>query len=340
MRSFRNIMENKAIDIQDGELIGGEEGRNRCQPTYPELCCHTDEDLRIINDREKISFKVSSEMKEYYAREICPYWEGRSMRDLIFSNMTEEWKNAYEAGIFTEFMEQRAPGHTVADDKIYKKGFLDFIDDIDESLRNLDYLNDEESFEKEQQLKAMRICAYAIIRLAERYSEKAMEKAAAETDVARKQELLKIAEITKRVPAHAPRNFWEALQAYWFVHIGVISELNTWDSFNPGRLDQHLYPFYKKEIEQGTLNHEFAKELLQCFWVKFNNQDAPPKVGVTLKESGTYTDFANINVGGLKIDGTDGVNEVSYLLLDVIDEMRLLQLSSNIQLSKKAPTGF
>jgi formate C-acetyltransferase len=124
------------------------------------------------------------------------------------------------------------------------------------------------------------------------------------------------------------------------VHIGVISELNTWDSFNPGRLDQHLYPFYKKEIEQGTLNHEFAKELLQCFWVKFNNQDAPPKVGVTLKESGTYTDFANINVGGLKIDGTDGVNEVSYLLLDVIDEMRLLQPSSNIQLSKKSPDRF
>ena len=338
---FRNIMENKAIDIQDGELIVGERGpKPHAVPTYPELCCHTDEDLRIINDREKISFKVSSKMKEYYAREIRPYWEGRSMRDLIFSNMTEEWKNAYEAGIFTEFMEQRAPGHTVADDKIYKKGFLDFIDDIDESLRNLDYLNDEESFEKEQQLKAMRICAYAIIRLAERYSEKAMEKAAAETDVARKQELLKIAEITKRVPAHAPRNFWEALQAYWFVYIGVISELNTWDSFNPGRLDQHLYPFYKKEIEQGTLNHEFAKELLQCFWVKFNNQDAPPKVGVTLKESGTYTDFANINVGGLKIDGTDGVNEVSYLLLDVIDEMRLLQPSSNIQLSKKSPDRF
>ena len=110
---FRNIMENKAIDIQDGELIVGERGpKPHAVPTYPELCCHTDEDLRIINDREKISFKVSSKMKEYYAREIRPYWEGRSMRDLIFSNMTEEWKNAYEAGIFTEFMEQRAGAHS------------------------------------------------------------------------------------------------------------------------------------------------------------------------------------------------------------------------------------
>jgi len=339
--TFKYIMENKAIDIQDGELIVGERGPSpHATPTYPELCCHTKEDLEIINSREKISFTVSDEMKKYYAQEIRPFWEGKTIRDLIFKNMTEEWKNAYDAGIFTEFMEQRAPGHTVADDKIYKKGFLDFIRDIDESLQKIEYFNDINAFEKQQELEAMRICAQAIIRLAQRYSEKAASMAAIEPDQRRKQELLQIAEITKRVPAHAPRTFWEALQAYWFVHIGVITELNTWDSFNPGRLDQHLYPFYKKEKEAGTLEDDFAKELLQCFWVKFNNQDAPPKVGVTLMESGTYTDFANINVGGLKKDGTDGVNEVSYLLLDVIDEMRLLQPSSNIQLSRKSPDRF
>ena len=142
------------------------------------------------------------------------------------------------------------------------------------------------------------------------------------------------------IPGNAPRNFWEALQTYWFVHLGVITELNTWDAFCPGRLDQHLYPFYKKEIEAGTLTEEQAIELLELFWIKFNNQPAPPKVGVTLAESGTYTDFANINNGGLKIDGSDGVNDVSYLILKVIDEMRLLQPSSNIQLSKKNPDRF
>lgn len=338
---FKNIMENKAIDIQEGELIVGERGPSpHATPTYPELCCHTQEDLEIINSRKKISFAVSDEMKEYYTNEIRPFWEGKTIRDLIFNNMTGEWKHAYEAGIFTEFMEQRAPGHTVADDKIYKKGFIDFIGDIDDSLQKIDPFNDTCAFEKRQELEAMRICAQAIIRLAQRYSEKAASMVAIEQDQRRKQELLQIAEITQRVPAYAPRTFWEALQAYWFVHIGIITELNTWDSFNPGRLDQHLFPFYKKETEAGTLKDEFAKELLQCFWVKFNNQDAPPKVGVTLKESGTYTDFANINIGGLKQDGTDGVNEVSYLLLDVIDEMRLLQPSSNIQLSKKSPGIF
>lgn len=142
------------------------------------------------------------------------------------------------------------------------------------------------------------------------------------------------------VPAHAPRTFREAIQMYWFVHLCVISELNPWDAFNPGRLDQHLYPFYKKQIEEGTLDRELARELLQCFWVKFNNQPAPPKVGITLKESGTYTDFANINSGGMKADGSDGVNDVSYLVLEVIDEMKLLQPSSNVQISKKTPQRF
>ena len=177
---FKYIMENKAIDIQDGELIVGERGpKPHATPTYPELCCHTDKDLGIIDSREKISFKVSDEMRDYYTKEIRPFWEGKTMRDLIFSNMAEEWKNAYEAGIFTEFMEQRAPGHTVADDKIYKKGFLDFIDDIEASLRSIDDFNDTEAFEKRQELEAMRICAGAVIRLAERYSEKASAMAEA-----------------------------------------------------------------------------------------------------------------------------------------------------------------
>jgi pyruvate-formate lyase len=122
--------------------------------------------------------------------------------------------------------------------------------------------------------------------------------------------------------------------------LGVTIELNPWDAFNPGRLDQHLFPFYKQEVEAGTLTREQAEELLHCFWIKFNNQPAPPKVGVTAAESSTYTDFAQINTGGVKSDGSDAVNEVTYLLLDVIEAMRLLQPSSSVQLSKKNPDRF
>ena len=339
--AFKYLLERKAICINAGELIVGERGpAPKATYTYPELCCHSLEDLDLLDSRPKISFKVQPEVRRTYEERIIPFWEGNSMRDLIFSEMSQEWKASYDAGIFTEFMEQRAPGHTVLDDKIYRLGFLDILGEIDNHLAKLDFFNDVEAYYKQEELRAMRITAQAIIRFAERHAEKAQELAQMETNLQRKEELEKISEICSFVPAHAPRNFREALQAYWFVHLGVITELNTWDAFNPGRLDQHLDPFYKKGLADGTLSEEEAKELLQCFWVKFNNQPAPPKVGVTAAESGTYTDFANINSGGLKIDGSDGVNEVTYLVLDVIDEMRLLQPSSNIQLSRKNPDRF
>jgi pyruvate-formate lyase len=338
---FKTLMERKTVCINDGELIVGERGpRPKATPTYPEICCHSLEDLEVLDSREKIPFAVSPRARKIYEDEIIPFWKGRSMRDMIFSQMADEWKAAYNAGIFTEFMEQRSPGHTVLDDKIYRKGLLDFKKDIRESLARVDYVSDSRAYDKREQLVAMDICADALIRFARRHADEALALAGREQDERRKAELAKIAEICLHVPCHAPRTFWEALQAYWFVHIGVITEYNTWDSFNPGRLDQHLYPFYKKDIEEGRLTEEEARELLECFWIKFNNQPAPPKVGVTAEESATYTDFANINLGGLKADGGDGVNDLTYLVLDVIDEMRLLQPSSNIQLSAKNPERF
>ena len=339
--AFKYLMENKTICISDEELIVGERGpAPKATPTYPELCCHSLQDLDILDSREKVSFRVSNNVRKVYREDIISFWQGRSMRDIIFQNVEKEWRAAYDAGIYTEFMEQRAPGHTVLDDKIYHKGFLDFKAEIEKNLQSLDFLNDHEAYQKKEELKAMSICADAIIRFAERHAEKAQEMAQRESDVKRKKELEKIAGVCRHVPRHAPRDFWEALQAYWFVHLGVITELNTWDSFSPGHLDRHLYPFYKKGLEDGTLTREQAKELLQCLWVKFNNHPAPPKVGVTAAESGTYADFAAIDLGGVKPDGSDGVNEVTYLILDVIEEMKLIQPSSNIQLSKKSPDRF
>ncbi|HOL17375.1 MAG TPA: glycyl radical protein, partial [Bacillota bacterium] len=339
--TFKHVLENKAICINDGELIVGERGpAPQATPTYPELCCHSLADLQVINDRPKISFAVSAQARQVQQEVIIPYWQGKSMRDRIFSSMSQEWLDCYNAGIFTEFMEQRAPGHTVAGDKIYKQGMLEIQEQIRAVMGRLDFKNDPSAPAKKEQLQAMLICAEAIIHYARRHADKAREMAAAESSRQRKEELEQIARVCERVPAYAPRNFWEALQYYWFVHLGVIIELNTWDSFCPGRLDQHLYPFYREGIENGSLTKELAREMLQCFWIKFNNQPAPPKVGITLQESATYTDFCNINVGGLTAEGSDGVNEVSYLLLDVIDEMRLLQPSTNIQVSRVTPDSF
>ncbi len=339
--SFYYLMQHKTICILPGELIVGEKGpAPKATPSYPELCCHSLSDLEILNSREKIPFKVDAATRDEYEKDIIPFWQGRSMRERIFAEMTPEWKAAYEAGIFTEFMEQRAPGHTVLDDKIYRKGMLDFIDDIHTALESLDFLHDPQAYARQEELKAMEISARALILFAERHAELAAQQAAAEMEPARQAELEQIAAICRQVPAHAPRTFHEALQYYWFVHLGVTTELNTWDSFCPGHLDQHLAPFYLRETADGSLTREAAEELLQCFWIKFNNQPAPPKVGVTAAESGTYTDFAQINLGGVLPDGSDAVTELTYLLLDVIEEMRLLQPSSSIQVSKKNPDRF
>jgi formate C-acetyltransferase len=339
--SFKYIMENKSICINEGELIVGERGpAPKATPTYPEICLHTTKDLDILNSRQKVSFKVDEETRKAYEEVIIPFWKGKTNRERIFRQMDQAWLNSYDAGIFTEFQEQRAPGHTVLGKKIYRQGMLDIIDDVQVALGNLDFFNDPEALDKQEELKAMEITARAIIRFAGRHAEVLDEMAANEANGERKTELKIQADICRKVPAHKPQTFHEALQYYWFVHLGVITEMNPWDSFNPGRLDQHLLPFYEKGLEDGTLTEDAAIELLQSFWVKFNNHPSPPKVGVTAEESNTYTDFCLINMGGLTEDGRDAVNEVTYLMLDVIEEMRLLQPSSMVQISKKNPDRF
>jgi formate C-acetyltransferase len=340
-KAFEYILKHKKICINDGELIVGERGpAPKATPTYPEICLHSLKDLEILNDREKVSFSVDDEVKHIYSDEIIPFWIGHSNRERVMERMTPEWLNAYRAGIFTEFQEQRAPGHTVLGYKMFRTGFLDLKKEIAEAAARLDYFNDSQAYERREELTAMDIACDAIIMYGERHAEELERMAKTEKNENRRRELVKMAEVCRRVPAHAPGTFHEMLQHYWFIHLGVVTELNPWDSFNPGRLDQHLWPVYSKETEAGTLTPDEAYELLGCFWVKFNNHPSPPKVGVTAQESNTYTDFSLINLGGVKPDGTDAVNPMSYMLLDVIREMRILQPSSMIQVSRKNPDSF
>ncbi|MBI9057640.1 MAG: glycyl radical protein [Labilibaculum sp.] len=339
--SFKYIFANKKICINDNELIVGERGpAPKACPTFPEICIHSLDDLQILNDREKVSFQVDEETVQVYKDTIIPFWKGKTNRDRLINNMTSEWIDAYGAGVFTEFQEQRAPGHTVLGKKMFQKGFLDVKKEIQTAIDQLDFFADPNAYEKQEELKAMAITCDGIILFANRHADELEQLAHTEKDDKRKLELEQMAAVCRRVPANAPETFHEALQHYWFIHLGVITELNPWDSFNPGRLDQHLQPFYEKEVLTNQLVKDDMYELLQAFWVKFNNHPAPPKMGVTAKESNTYTDFCLINMGGLKEDGLDAVNDMSYVLLDVIEEMRLLQPSSMIQVSKKNPDRF
>jgi pyruvate formate-lyase/glycerol dehydratase family glycyl radical enzyme len=339
--TFLEICKRKTLYIGNDELIVGERGpRPKAVPTFPELTCHSVEDFHVLNTREKQRYTISEQDIKKYAALVIPYWNGKTQRERIFNHVPEEWKAAYEAGLFTEFMEQRAPGHTCLDGKIYRKGMLDFKKEIAEQIDGLDYLTDREATDKADQLQAMNIACDAAIIFAERHAVLAEKLAKNDKNSDRKAELKRIAEVCRRVPANAPRNFWEAIQMYWFVHLGIITELNGWDAMNPGHFDQHLTPFYEKEIAEGTLTRNQAKELLCCFWIKVNNHPAPPKVGVTAKESGTYNDFTNINLGGVTTDGSNGVSEVSYIMLEVIEELHILQPGNSVHISNKTPNQF
>ncbi len=340
-KALEYVLHRQSLYIGDGELIVGERGpRPKATPTYPEVTCHSEEDLRILDRREKTPYRVSEEDMEVFRKEVIPFWRGRTLRERIFQGVSEEWKAAYEAGVFTEFMEQRAPGHTTLDGKFYAKGLEDFKTQITERIDRLDFLHDPRAAARLEELRAMLVACDAVIAFAERHADRAEEMAATEEDAVRRDELERIAAVCRRVPRHAPRNLWEALQMYWFMHLGTIIELNGWDSMNPGHLDRHLAPFYRADLEKGVLTRESARELIECFWIKFNNHPAPPKVGVTAQESGTYNDFTNINLGGVLPDGRDGVNELSYLLLEVMDDLHLLQPQGNIQLSRKNDDRF
>ncbi|MBO4673014.1 MAG: glycyl radical protein [Bacteroidaceae bacterium] len=376
-RNFYEICKKKTIYIGEDELIVGERGPlPKAVPTFPELTCHTVEDLHTLNDRELQPYLISQEDIDTYEREVIPYWEGRTQRERIFSHVSKEWEEAYHAGVFTEFMEQRAGGHTAMDGKMYQRGLLDCKALIAKTLAELDFINDPEATDKQQELQAMDISCDAAILFAERHAELA-EKMADELEktlqdplcpdghlphngeshpdglpphyggglgrgsaAERVSELRKIAEVCRWVPAHAPRDMQEAIQMYWFVHLGTVTELNGWDCMNPGHIDQHLYPFYQKGLADGTMTREKAKELLSCFWIKFNNQPAPPKVGITALESGTYNDFTNINIGGIDRNGNNAVNELSYIILEIQEELHELQPGLSIHVSKVTPDDF
>ena len=339
--AFRELCAKKTIYIGRDELIVGERGpKPKAVSTFPELTCHTSDDLRILSTRPMTGYSIAEGDIATYASEVEPYWRGRCVRDRAFADMPAEWSALYEAGVFTEFMEQRAAGHTALDGAIYEKGLEDFRAEIAASRAALDWEADPEAYDKSQELAAMDIACEAAVIFAERHAALAESMAAAEPDPARRAELAEIAEVCRRVPARAPRDFREAVQTYWFTHLGTITELNGWDAMSPGHFDRHLEPFYRRDLAAGRIDREKAKEYLSCFCIKVNNTPAPPKVGVTAAESGTYNDFTQISLGGVDQEGGDASGEVSSILLEALDELHLLQPQPSVHVAAVTAEPF
>ena len=341
-KAFRKQCREKTVKIWEKELIVGCSGSKMRGGI---LCADTcwsilDEELDTISTRKYDPFYLREEDREMFLKEIKPYWEGRSTYEAWLKQIPEDCKILRDAGqVYINRKAVRGWGETTAG---YKQVISEGIEAICENIRARMAKLDPTvpgDIEKEDYLKAMLISAEGICDLAERYAKEAERLAAEESDAVRKEELLSIAEACHHVPKYPARTFHEALQSLYIYQICIFMEQNA-ASYNPGRMDQYLYPYYKADLEKGTLTEEKAQELLDCLWIKFSEpclfQDA-----VTAEFAAGYPMFQNVCVGGVTTAGLDAVNDLSYLILQATMDVKLYQPSLSVRYSMaKNPNKF
>lgn len=339
-RAMAEILGGVTVLIRDGELIVG------CKtpailgsPLYPEVACDwVEQELGTMATRPEAPFEVSEETKEVLRTQVLDYWRGKQVYNRIMEALSDELLRATDEGLFFHYFLNRTIGHITVDyRRVLEKGFLGLKADVEAELARVDY-EAAGCLNKIHLLRAMAICCDAAICFAERYAAEARRLAATERDPVRQAELIRIAEICHRVPAHPARTFHEALQSFYFVHLMLNLETNGY-AIGPGRFDQYLYPYYRADVEANRLTREEAFELLACLWIKLNELTVV-KEGGTAKASTTYNDFQNLNLAGQTADGRDATNELSYLCLDVTSALRLPQPQISVLISEKTPDRF
>ena len=340
--AFREQCRSKTVKIWDEELIVGCSGSKLRGGV---LCADTcwsvlDEELDSISTRKYDPFRLRSEDRHLFETVIRPYWQGRSNYEAWLRQIPEDTRTLRDNGvIYINRKAVRGWGETTAGyEWIITQGTAAIRRQIEEEKAQLD-LCVAGDYEKDYYLQSLLIAAEGLEILAERYAEEAQRLAAAETDPRRQGELKRIAANCRRVPKYPARDFWEALQSLYLYQISIFMEQNA-ASYNPGRMDQYLWPFYRDDLAAGRLNQEQAQELLDCLWVKFSEpclfQDA-----VTAEFAAGYPMFQNVCVGGVDENGNDAVNPLSYLILQASMEVQLYQPSLSVRYSlAKNPDAF
>ncbi len=335
--AFAHILDNIPIIIREGELVVGSStiAPRGCQ-TYPEFSYKwLEAEFETVAERKADPFYIADQTKkELLAADA--YWEGKTTSDLATALMTEETKKAIEHNIFTPGNYfYNGVGHvTVQYDKVLAMGYRGIIEEIEEELDRCNP-GDGDYCTKSQFLKAAILSCEAVIRYARRYAQLAEKEAAACTDSARKQELLQIAANCARVPEHGAATFHEACQSFWFVQ-QLLQLESSGHSISPGRFDQYMYPYYKKDLEAGRLTRESAQELIDCIWVKLNDlnkcRDAASAEGFA-----GYSLFQNLIVGGQDKEGLDVTNDLSFMCITASKHVFLPQPSLSIRVWNKSP---
>jgi len=339
-KAFRRWLEEMGIYIQDGELIVGNEARTpRSAPIYPETeaCYLLEEGLDGFQTRHEDPFVVTEKTKREL-KKILPWWAGKTVEEVAPHKMPEltcRLMNLKHKVFHPEIHLRGGIGHVSADFwRVLDRGFEGLKQEAKERLGQLDF-SDPEDLEKKDFYKAAIITCEGVINFAKRYAQLARKLAAHEEDFKRKEELEKIALVCERIPAKPARNYHEAAQAIWFSHLLLQMESNGLGA-SPGRVDQYLYPFYKKDIEERRITKEKAQELLECFWVKIEEVKRVYDSECAQDFAG-YTTGLNVTIGGQKEDGTDATNEVSFMCLDAEDHLRVAHPNFTVRYHHKLP---
>jgi pyruvate formate-lyase/glycerol dehydratase family glycyl radical enzyme len=342
-KALAKILAGMTIHIEDGELIVGRTtSKRRGGPLIPEI--NSDwylKEMDTISTREWDRFSPLREEEKAKMKEFLPYWKGKSLYDKWRAIVPENalklnFKIQAPVGAYSSNNMHLA--HTSVDyERVLTKGLNDVKKEVDGELGKLN-LTEIEDFEKFQFLRAVNITLEAATSFAKRYAELARSMAKNEADIQRKAELKRIAEMCDWVPANPARNFYEALQSIWLTYIVVMIE--GWGpGISLGRVDQYLYPFYKKDIEEGRITREEACELLALLYVKLN-ESVTPFSDEVVRDNPGFAMLSNLTLGGVTKEGKDAVNELSYLFLDAEKDARLHSEDLVIRVSKNNPDAF
>ena len=339
-KAFKNILENIPVTIRPDELIVGSAtvAPRSCQ-VFPEFSFEwLEAEFDTVEKRSADPFYISENTKNTL-RTVYKYWKGKTTSELATSLIAPEAKLAMKHNIFTPGNYfYNGVGHvTVQYDKVLAIGYLGIIREVEAELSRMDF-GDDNYITKKALLEAVIMSCEAVITYANRYSKLAFDMASRETDAERKKELLMIAQNCERVPANGATSFYEACQSFWFVQM-LLQVESSGHSISPGRFDQYMYPYYKADVDSGRITRDFAQELIDCIWIKFNDlnkcRDAASAEGFA-----GYSLFQNLIAGGQDKNGEDATNDLSFMCIDATMHVMLPAPSFSVRIWNKTPHEF
>lgn len=350
-KAMKNIAEKMTVYITPNQLLAGRAGQfGRYGILYPEI--DGDFYVEVMKDlpnRAKSPFKISPENMKTLVEEIAPYWEGKTYHENLNKLLPAELRSVTyhdERGLKSKFVVSETSSYRSAlqwvpdYEKVLKRGYLGLQNDAKAKLAALDLSNSTDLWEKKPFLEAMIIVCDAVMIWAKRHADLARDLAAKETDATRKQELLQMADICDYVPAHPARNFREAMQCQWFVQMFSRLEQKASAIISNGRMDQYLFPYFAKDLAEGAITRDEARELLECMWV-----DMAQFIDLYINPTGNefqegYAHWEAVTIGGQTPDGEDATNDLSYLFLESKRDFPLNYPDLAARIHSRSPERF